>query len=374
LIGHILEVTARPGRAEDVCRVIQESLPIWRAQPGFVEQILLADPRTNHVIAQTFWRSQEDADRFDRNALGRMTATLQDFMAAPAKTATYQVAASTDRTLFLRDGDASLDIAGHVQVGATAAQAMKAPAALFVLGLEFALELSRGAQSVYNDMIDGTLGPGATPSAAGPATGTDAPGWRRCDPGRGRCDMPADPTRETLSGLIAFVVPGPDPYSVAQGMSTPEPGGLDAGILEPLIASLNQSQPSPPGQPPAAASIAEALNGIAQRVNPQASGPFSSPFARLSFAEKMRVFQAIEGDAETQALAALLPLTAFLVYSEAAVFDRDRHILRGWPLGWRLSGYEGVADGRADFKGYHEDRRRVETSERWRGARAVSTA
>lgn len=37
-----------------------------------------------------------------------------------------------------------------------------------------------------------------------------------------------DLVRETLNGLIAFFVPGPDPYSHAQGVSTEEPGGMDA--------------------------------------------------------------------------------------------------------------------------------------------------
>ena len=33
--------------------------------------------------------------------------------------------------------------------------------------------------------------------------------------------------RDTMNGLVAFVVPGSDDYSVHQGVSTPEPGGID---------------------------------------------------------------------------------------------------------------------------------------------------
>lgn len=35
-----------------------------------------------------------------------------------------------------------------------------------------------------------------------------------------------DLTRDTLNGLVAFVVPGPDAYSRAQGEWTREPGGI----------------------------------------------------------------------------------------------------------------------------------------------------
>jgi hypothetical protein len=34
--------------------------------------------------------------------------------------------------------------------------------------------------------------------------------------------------------LIAFVVPGPDSYSIAQGVSTSALGGIDTGIIDPL--------------------------------------------------------------------------------------------------------------------------------------------
>src|SRR5919204_3213071 len=40
-----------------------------------------------------------------------------------------------------------------------------------------------------------------------------------------------DVVTDTFSGLVAFVVPGSDPYSVAQGASTSEPGGIAAGTV-----------------------------------------------------------------------------------------------------------------------------------------------
>lgn len=49
--------------------------------------------------------------------------------------------------------------------------------------------------------------------------------------------------RDTISGLVAFVVPGPDPYSVQQGVTTVEPGGLDAGATDFMLTSLDDFFP-----------------------------------------------------------------------------------------------------------------------------------
>ena len=52
-----------------------------------------------------------------------------------------------------------------------------------------------------------------------------------------------DVVRDTLNGLLAFVVPGPDAYSVAQGSSDDDPGGVEAGVMDVLIRTLDLSAP-----------------------------------------------------------------------------------------------------------------------------------
>ena len=165
---------------------------------------------------------------------------------------------------------------------------------------------------------------------------------------------------DTFNGLLAFVVPGSDTYSKHQGVSTAEPGGVDAGITDVLIASVDQGSAIP-------AKLLGATGGHSQQRGaggqPSASGTFSAPFANLSFPEKAKVFEFLEGGVfgpELRPLAGVLPqFVAFLVYSEAGVFDPKKRTLRGTPLGWTLSNYEGVADSRDEFKGTTEDRRKV---------------
>ncbi len=166
-----------------------------------------------------------------------------------------------------------------------------------------------------------------------------------------------DLVHDTLNALLAFVVPGSDDYSVAQGASTVEPGGVDAGVTDVFSETLDRSAPF---LPRFSATVATILNDLAQLVNPSALGAFVSPFARLSFGEKVAVFQIMDGMDPLKPLAGVLPVfAAALAYSEAGVFDSRTRSLTGQPVGWTISGYEGVADGRDEFKGYFENRRTV---------------
>ena len=160
---------------------------------------------------------------------------------------------------------------------------------------------------------------------------------------------------DTMNGFVAFIVPGPDEYSVAQGVSTAEAGGVDAHAADFLIGALKLSAPFVPDF---ASTVAGILNDIASQVNQASFGPFPSPFARLSFAEKARALAVMEEIDPLKPLAGILPaIVAFVTYSEGSVFDPVTRTLTEQPIGWRLARYDGVADGRNDFQGYFHHRR-----------------
>jgi hypothetical protein len=169
---------------------------------------------------------------------------------------------------------------------------------------------------------------------------------------------------QTINGLVAFVVPGRDRYSVAQGAKSAKPGGIEAGATRAVIETLDRFLPS---NPPLSATAATILNQFALSVRATSRrGKFGSAFANLSFAEKAKVFQTIEGLTSPDAgsirfLFGNLPdLVAFSAYSEAGVFDRRLRRLRRRPLGWSLTSYGGTADGHAEFRGYLGGRRAAE--------------
>ena len=160
----------------------------------------------------------------------------------------------------------------------------------------------------------------------------------------------ADVLHETFNALLAFVVPGRDEYSIQQGDVAADPGGVEAGGVDSLIATIDESAPYFPNF---SSLIATILNDTAAGVNPLAEGPFTSAFARLSSPEKAAVFQYLDFNDATKVLAGVLPaFVAFFVYSEAGSFDPITRSLTGTPVGWTISNYSGVADGRDEFLGY----------------------
>lgn len=235
--------------------------------------------------------------------------------------------------------------------------------------------------------------------------------------------------RDTYDGLVAFVVPGPDPYSVAQGVTSPRPGGIAAdgtsflmNAIDVFVAFPDRNtsavgfalaeglRTGPLPLPPELAGIpftvtdqldeavraytendqtlplsfvfALVLNQAAVAVNPLAvSGSFLSPFARLSYAEKLAAMEMIEGanadlvgtidgalpEPQTESVSgvlrflggALYEFAAFGSYSEYGVFDPATRQLTGRPVGWTNTGYQpdGRVNGWDEFKGYFQGRR-----------------
>jgi hypothetical protein len=168
--------------------------------------------------------------------------------------------------------------------------------------------------------------------------------------------------RDAMGGLVAFVVPGRDTYSRAQGVTTAQPGGVEAGAVPELIETLDLFLP---GSVPLSATVAALLDQTALAVAPRsARGRFRSPFANLGFRQKGEVFRRLEaiGSPEAGSIRFLfgnLPgLVAFLSYSDAAATRRRR--LGRRPVGWQLSRYDGVAEGRAELRGYFQGRRKTQ--------------
>ncbi len=241
----------------------------------------------------------------------------------------------------------------------------------------------------------------------------------------------AELARDTFDGLASFVIPGPDPHSVAQGVTSTKPGGIAAKATQFLIESADFFVPfpdrnlgaiavalseglktSPLPLPPELAGIpltvtdqldeairaytendqaiplsvvfALAINQLAVAVNPAAvSGAFLSPFARLSYAEKLAAWEMFEGgnpdivamidanlpEPQTESVSgvlrfaagALLEFTAFGTYSEYSAFDPVTRKLTGRPVGWAVTGYQpnGPVEGWNEFKGYFQGRRKA---------------
>ena len=183
---------------------------------------------------------------------------------------------------------------------------------------------------------------------------------------------------ETLSGLVAFILPGNDPYSEAQGTKTDEPGGIAAGTVDVFIRNLDAFVPvAIPGVGtttlPASGGVALLLNRYALEVDPASGdGDAVSPFARLSFEEKAEVMRLLEADplwndTEFKFVSGILPgFVAFLAWSEAGVIDPDTRMPQKRPVGWRLAKFDGPAEGHPEFRGYYRGHRSARKGRRRR--------
>ena len=187
----------------------------------------------------------------------------------------------------------------------------------------------------------------------------------------------ADMTHDTFSGLVAFALPGDDAYSVAQGESHPGPGAVAAGAAEAMIRNLDQYVPvfAGPNETaiPASAGVAAGLNDYALGVNPAASaGAFPSPFARLTFAEKVEALHRFESEpaaanTELRFIGAILPgFAAYLAMSEASYWDRASRTMTGKPLAWDVAQYRGPTDITDELIGYWKGNRKAIPSRRSR--------
>lgn len=181
-------------------------------------------------------------------------------------------------------------------------------------------------------------------------------GWTEAGEPPTGTDLVAD----TFNGLLAFVVPGDDAYSVVQTVSDDKPGGVAAEVVETLKESLDGIQPIPSASTVVANTLNLASLMVASELGIDVSGPFLSPFANLPFAAKVVVFDTLRGFPETKALASSLPVyAAFLAYSEAGSFDPSTGTLDAIPVGWTISNYAGVVRGQDDFEGYFGHRRKT---------------
>lgn len=187
---------------------------------------------------------------------------------------------------------------------------------------------------------------------------------------------------DTFNGLAAFILPGDDPYSVAQGESAKGPGGVGSGVVAPFIVALDDFVPlaafGPNATLPASGGVASVLNRYAMEVAPGASGGgFPSPFARLSFAQKAQVFERFESDPAWDGTAlkfvgGILPgFIGFMIGSEVGVLDAKSRQTTKRPVAWELSRYEGPAEGHPELKGYWRNHRAASKSarvKRWEAA------
>ncbi len=92
----IIEGTFHPGKKKEFLPVWNNTiLPTLKKQTGFVEEVLLSDTLDPEVcVGLSFWKTQEDADRYQQEVFPRLLSSIQHLIESQPTVRTYNVEAS----------------------------------------------------------------------------------------------------------------------------------------------------------------------------------------------------------------------------------------------------------------------------------------
>jgi heme-degrading monooxygenase HmoA len=101
MFTRVVELEAKPGRARDLCKTISEkALPILRNQPGFVDElVMVSNTQSDRVLAISFWRTQEDAERYNREQYPTVNELIHNQVASAPKVQSFSVDLSTSHRI-----------------------------------------------------------------------------------------------------------------------------------------------------------------------------------------------------------------------------------------------------------------------------------
>jgi len=93
MFTRVVEVTTKQGKAKEVSTVIADKvLNILKNQPGFVDElVLVSETDQNRLLALSFWRTKEDAERYHREQLSAVTQLITPHIEGAPKVQPYNV-------------------------------------------------------------------------------------------------------------------------------------------------------------------------------------------------------------------------------------------------------------------------------------------
>lgn len=97
MFTRVVEVTTKTGKSHELANTIHEKIiPILRQQSGFLdEMVLISDMEANRVLAISYWKNKDDADRYEREHFGKVTEILSNLLETSPVVRTFQVHTST---------------------------------------------------------------------------------------------------------------------------------------------------------------------------------------------------------------------------------------------------------------------------------------
>jgi heme-degrading monooxygenase HmoA len=93
MFTRVVAVRTKPGKAKEFAKTIHDKiLPILEDQPGFVDEILLvSDAEPDQILALSFWKSQQDAERYTHEEYPRINELISHLVESAPVSRTYHV-------------------------------------------------------------------------------------------------------------------------------------------------------------------------------------------------------------------------------------------------------------------------------------------
>ena len=97
MFTRFVEVIAKSGKAKELTTIINDKvLPILKKQTGFVdENLFVSDTEPNRVVAQSFWNTKEDAERYHQEQYPAVHEMIRHLLETEPAVRTFNVDSST---------------------------------------------------------------------------------------------------------------------------------------------------------------------------------------------------------------------------------------------------------------------------------------
>ncbi len=97
MFTRVVEITTKQGKAKELTTVIADKiLNILKNQPGFVDElVLVSETNPNQLLALSFWKSKDDAERYHREQFSTVTQLITPHVEGAPKVQPYNVQHST---------------------------------------------------------------------------------------------------------------------------------------------------------------------------------------------------------------------------------------------------------------------------------------
>src|SRR6267142_480097 len=84
MLTRVFELVSKQGKARELSSTINDKIvPILKKQGGVVDEIVLvSDADSNRVLALSFWKARQDAERYQREQYNSVRDTLPSLLEA----------------------------------------------------------------------------------------------------------------------------------------------------------------------------------------------------------------------------------------------------------------------------------------------------